>query len=57
MVILGSVGALGCSVEGRPAAAGATGLIVVEEWLAGPTAHWPFLLGLLLVATLAGQRP
>ncbi len=60
MVILGSVGALGRSVDGRlvGAAAGATGLIVAEELLAGLTTHWPLILGpLLLLAALLGRRP
>jgi len=56
MVILGSAGAFGRSVDGRlvGAAAGATALIVAEDWLAVLTPHWPLLLGpaLVLVALL-----
>ena len=59
MVILGSAGSLGRGVDGRliGAAAGAAGLIAVEEGLAGLTPHWPLLLGpaLVLVAVL-GRR-
>lgn len=59
MVILGSAGALGRTVDGRlvGAAAGATGLIAAEEWLAELTPHWPLLLGPALVAAaLLGPR-
>lgn len=52
MVILGSAGPFGRSVDGRlvGAAAGATALIVAEDWLAVLTPHWPLLLGPALVA-------
>ena len=59
MVILGSVGALSRSVDGRlvGAAAGATGLIVAEEGLALLTPHWPLLLGpALVLIALLGRR-
>jgi branched-chain amino acid transport system permease protein len=59
MVILGSIGPLGRSIDGRlvGAAAGATGLIVAEEGLALLTPHWPLLLGPVLVAAaLLGRR-
>ena len=59
MVILGSIGTLGRSIDGRlvGAAAGATLLIVAEEGLALVTPHWPLLLGpLLVLAALAGRR-
>ena len=58
MVILGS--ALGRSVDARlvGAVAGACGLIVAEEWLAGLTGHWPLILGpVLIAAALARWRP
>ena len=59
MVILGSAGALGRSVDGRllGAAAGATLLIVAEEFLAGLTQHWPLVLGPALLATALFARP
>jgi branched-chain amino acid transport system permease protein len=52
MVILGSLGRLGRSINGRlvGAAAGATGLIVAEEGLALLSPHWPLLLGPVLIA-------
>ena len=59
MVILGSRGALGRSVEGRlvGAAAGAVGLVAAEEWLSTVTPHGALLLGpLLLLAALSGRR-
>lgn len=59
MVILGSLGPFGRSIEGKliGAATGATVLIVLEEWLAGLTAHWPLVLGpVLVVAALAGRK-
>jgi branched-chain amino acid transport system permease protein len=59
MVILGSLGPLGRSIEGRlvGAAAGATGLIVAEEGLALLTPHWALLLGpALILAALLGRR-
>jgi len=59
MVILGSLGPLGRSIDGRlvGAAAGAVGLILLEEGLAGLTPRWPLLLGpILVVAALAAVR-
>ena len=59
MVILGSVGALGRSVDGRliGAAAGATGLVVMEEALALVTPHGALLLGpAMVLLALAGRR-
>ncbi len=59
MVILGSRGALGRSVDGRlvGAAAGAVGLVAAEEWLSTVTAHGALLLGpALLVAALVRRR-
>ena len=59
MVILGSLGPFGRSIDGRlvGAAAGAVGLIAAEEALALLSPRWPLLLGPLLVAAaLAGWR-
>ena len=59
MVILGSRGALGRSVDGRlvGAAAGAVGLVAAEEWLATVTPHGALLVGpALLLAALLGRR-
>jgi branched-chain amino acid transport system permease protein len=59
MVILGSLGPFGRSIDGMlvGAAAGAIGLIAAEEALALLSPRWPLLLGpLLIAAALAGRR-